>query len=103
MRLTPETLGQYYVTTPTGQQVPLSTMVPIETDTAPNALTQYNQLNSATFSAVPMPGVTMGQAVDFLEQQAQNAAGRLPARLPVGLAPLRDRGQPAGAHLRASR
>ena len=43
----------------------------IETDTAPNALTQYNQLNSATFSAVPMPGVTMGQAVDFLEQQAK--------------------------------
>ena len=39
--------------------------------TAPNALTRYNQLNSATFQAVPMPGVTMGQAVDFLEQQAK--------------------------------
>ena len=70
-RLTPESLGQYYVATRTGEPVPLSTVVTIETDTAPNALTQYNQLNSATFSAVPMPGVTMGQAVDFLEQQAR--------------------------------
>ena len=50
--------------------MPLSTVVRIETDTAPNALTQYNQLNSATFSAVPMPGVTMGQAVEFLERTA---------------------------------
>jgi multidrug efflux pump len=56
----------------TGQQVPLSTVVSIETGTDPNALTHYNQLNSATFQAVPMPGVTVGHAVDFLEQQAKN-------------------------------
>ena len=55
----------------TGQQVPLSTVVSIETGTDPNALTHYNQLNSATFQAVPMPGVTVGQAVDFLEGQAK--------------------------------
>src|SRR6202034_2223804 len=30
-----------------------------------------NQLNSATFQAVPMPGGTLGQAVDFLEAQAK--------------------------------
>ena len=70
-RLTPETLTQYYVTTPSGQPVPLSNLVTLEIDTEPNALTQYNQLNSATFQAVPMPGVTMGQAVDFLEQQTR--------------------------------
>jgi multidrug efflux pump len=70
-RLTPESLGQYYVMTRSGEPVPLSTLVRIDGGTAPNALTQYNQLNSATFSAVPMPGVTMGQAVDFLERQAQ--------------------------------
>jgi multidrug efflux pump len=69
-RLTPASLGQYYVSTRSGEPVPLSTVVSISTDTAPNALTQYNQLNSATFSAVPMPGVTMGQAVDFLERTA---------------------------------
>lgn len=43
----------------------------ITNGTDPNALTHYNQLNAATFSAVPMPGVTMGQAVGFLEQTAR--------------------------------
>jgi multidrug efflux pump len=70
-RLSPEALGGYYVPTNTGQQVPLSTVVSIKTQTDPNALTHYNQLNSATFQAVPMPGVTVGQAVDFLEGEAK--------------------------------
>jgi multidrug efflux pump len=74
-RLSSEMLGGYYVATSTGQQVPLSTVVSIETGTDPNALTHYNQLNSATFQAVPMPGVTVGQAVDFLEGEAR----KLPA------------------------
>ncbi|MBV8919500.1 efflux RND transporter permease subunit, partial [Bradyrhizobium sp.] len=75
MRLSPESLGSYYVTTNTGAQLPLSTVVSIETSTDPNSLTHYNQLNSATFSAVPMPGVTVGQAVAFLEGEAR----KLPA------------------------
>ncbi len=70
-RLTPEDLGQYYLQTASGQAIPLSTVVSITTGTDPNALTHYNQLNAATFSAVPLPNVTMGQAVDFLQQQAK--------------------------------
>jgi multidrug efflux pump len=72
LRLSPESLDGYYVPSITGQQIPLSTLVTIKTDTDPNALTHYNQLNAATFQAVPMPGVTVGHAVDFLEQQAKN-------------------------------
>ncbi len=75
-RLTPEDLGKYYVTTGSGAQIPLSTVASIETATEPNALNKYNQLPSATFSAVPMPGVTIGQAVDFLNEQART---QLPA------------------------
>ena len=71
LRLTPESLDGYYVPSNTGQQIPLSTLVTIKTDTDPNALTHFNQLNAATFQAVPMPGVTVGQAGDFLEQQAK--------------------------------
>jgi multidrug efflux pump len=71
-RLTPETLTRYYVNSAAGQPVPLSNLVTLNTATEPNALTQYNQLNSATFQAVPMPGVTTGQAVDFLEQQVKS-------------------------------
>jgi multidrug efflux pump len=70
-RLNQDTLTRYYVRSAAGQPVPLSNLVNVTMNTAPNALTHYNQLNSATFQAVPMPGVTMGQAVDFLEQQAQ--------------------------------
>jgi multidrug efflux pump len=71
-RLSADTLTNYYVKSAAGQPVPLSNLVTLETDTQPNSLTQYNQLNSATFQAVPMPGVTTGQAVDFLEQQVKN-------------------------------
>src|SRR4029078_13453594 len=75
-RLTADTLSSYYVNYATGQQVPLSNLITVKTTTAPHARTRYNQLNSATFQAVPMPGVTMGQAVDFLEKEA--------AALPAG-------------------
>ncbi|MDA9443328.1 acriflavine resistance protein B [Bradyrhizobium sp. CCBAU 51745] len=74
-RLAPQAIGSYYVKTATGSMLPLSTVVSIETATDPNALTHYNQLNCATFQAVPMPGVTIGQAVDFLEAEAK----KLPA------------------------
>ncbi|HLF58335.1 MAG TPA: MexW/MexI family multidrug efflux RND transporter permease subunit [Alphaproteobacteria bacterium] len=69
-RLTPAALGNYYIKTASGDSVPLSTIASVATGTDPNALTHYNQLNAATFSAVPMPGVTMGQAVGFLEATA---------------------------------
>ncbi len=70
-RLTSQQLAQYYVKTRSGATVPLSTVVSIDTGIEPNSLSQYNQLNAATFSAVPMPGVSMGQAVAFLEQVAK--------------------------------
>ncbi|KAA0577678.1 multidrug efflux RND transporter permease subunit [Azospirillum sp. Sh1] len=75
-RLTPESLTNYYVTSGSGAQIPLSTVVSVDTAVEPNALNKYNQLPSATFSAVPMPGVSMGQVVDFLEEQART---QLPA------------------------
>ncbi|WP_439365799.1 efflux RND transporter permease subunit [Bradyrhizobium sp. DASA03005] len=71
-RLVPQAIGSYYVKTAAGSMLPLSTVVSIETATDPNALTHYNQLNCATFQAVPMPGVTIEQAVDFLEAEAKN-------------------------------
>jgi multidrug efflux pump len=67
-RLTPENLAEYYIRTGNGELVPLSTVVTIGTGIDPNALTHYNQLNSATLSAVP--GVTMGEAVATLNKIA---------------------------------
>jgi multidrug efflux pump len=58
------------VPTASGQQVPISTVVSVKNVTEANALTQYNQINSATFAAVLRPGISMGSAVDFLNDQA---------------------------------
>ncbi|RKF20609.1 multidrug efflux protein [Altericroceibacterium spongiae] len=68
-RLSPEDLGQYYVRTASGDMVPLSNVVDISVKPEPNLLPQFNQMNSATLSAVLAPGVTMGEAVDFLQSQ----------------------------------
>ena len=69
-RLTPDHLTQYYVRTASGTPVPLSTVATLENDVEPNALNHFNQLNAATFQAAPMIGVTMGDAVDYLNKLA---------------------------------
>jgi multidrug efflux pump len=68
-RLTPDNLGQYHIKTASGTLVPLSTVTKVEMRPEANRLTQFNQMNSATLSAILAPGVTMGQAVDFLKSQ----------------------------------
>ncbi|OWQ99972.1 efflux RND transporter permease subunit [Sphingopyxis witflariensis] len=68
-RLTPDNLGQYHIKTASGALVPLSTVTKVEMRPEANRLSQFNQMNSATLSAILAPGVTMGQAVDFLKGQ----------------------------------
>ncbi|HSE74833.1 MAG TPA: efflux RND transporter permease subunit [Dongiaceae bacterium] len=70
-RLTPESLTSYYVLAADGFPVPLSNLVDAKVEVRPITLTQMNQLNAATLSASLAPGVTMGQAVDFLEKNAR--------------------------------
>ncbi|PAK11220.1 efflux RND transporter permease subunit [Burkholderia ubonensis] len=69
-RLSSDMLNRYYVKTRSGKMVPLATVVHVSNGSQANALTQFNQMNSATLSAVAAPGVTMGQAVEFLQKQA---------------------------------
>ncbi len=70
-RLTPDDIRRFYVKAGNGAAVPLSDLITIETDIRPVSLTQFNQLNAATFGAVPLPGISMGQAVEWLQQAAQ--------------------------------
>jgi len=63
-------LKSFYLQTASGHMVPLSTVASIKTDVQPQYLPQFEQLNSATIQAVPMPGVSMGQALSFLRIQA---------------------------------
>ncbi|MSO97872.1 MAG: multidrug efflux protein [Rhodospirillaceae bacterium] len=69
-RFSAERLTQFYVKTASGEQIPLSTIVSTTTGVEPNGLNRFNQLNAAVFRAIPMPGVSMGEAVDFLRSQA---------------------------------
>ncbi|HEY4548113.1 MAG TPA: efflux RND transporter permease subunit [Pedomonas sp.] len=68
-RTAPDQLGQFYVRARSGELIPLSTVVRVEMRSQANRLPQFNQMNSATLSAVLAPGVTMGQAVEFLQSQ----------------------------------
>ncbi|MBR8654346.1 efflux RND transporter permease subunit [Achromobacter sp. Marseille-Q0513] len=68
-RMTPEDLGRFYVKTITGALVPLSTVARVETRPQANQLTQFGQMNSATLVMLPRPGISMGEAVAFLQSQ----------------------------------
>jgi multidrug efflux pump len=70
-RLNPEQLRDYHIKAPNGDMIPLSTVVSLEREVQPEKLNRFNQLNSATVSAVPAPGVSMGQALNFLESKAE--------------------------------
>lgn len=75
-RLSSQALTQQFIRTDQGTLIPLSTVVHLSEQVEPNKLTQFNQQNSATFQAIPAPGVSLGQALGFLEQVA--------AELPTG-------------------
>ncbi len=70
-RLNAESLTHYYVSAANGQQVPLSTVVSFDIGATPNVRAEFNQLNSATFSATPAQGVTLGECIAFLENAAK--------------------------------
>jgi multidrug efflux pump len=70
-RLTNDWLKRYQLRTASGTLIPLSTVVSIEEKTQPNALTSFQQLNSATLSGVPFPGHTLGEVLSFLENKAK--------------------------------
>lgn len=69
-RLTPDQLGEINLRTKSGEMVPLSTVATPFSITRPNAVTHFQQLNSATIQGVMMPGTTLGQGLSFLQKEA---------------------------------
>ncbi len=67
----PQMLGQFYVRSVTGDMVPLSAVITVSTNASPAAIEQFNQLNSATISALPLPGVTTGDGLQTIEDLAR--------------------------------
>jgi multidrug efflux pump len=72
-RNNPEKLGEFFVRSVTGDMVPLSSVVKISNNASPAAIEQFNQLNSATISALPVPGVTTGDGLKTLEDIANQS------------------------------
>jgi multidrug efflux pump len=67
----PQRLGDFYVRSTTGEMVPLSAVIEVNTEVAPAAIEQFNQLNSATITALPMPGVSTGDGLALIEEIAR--------------------------------
>ena len=70
-RLNESWLTRYQIRTASGTLVPFANVASTTKTVQPNALTNFQQLNSATLSAVPFPGRTVGEAIDFLKEKAK--------------------------------
>ncbi|MGE3622381.1 MAG: efflux RND transporter permease subunit [Bdellovibrionales bacterium] len=71
-RLNTDQLKDYYIRTADGTAIPLSTIAHITMQTTPQSINHFQQQNSATFQAVPFPGVSVGDAVNYLKNYAKN-------------------------------
>lgn len=70
-RNNPERLTDFFIRSASGQMVPLSAVVTVETKVAPSAIEQFNQLNSTTISALPIPSVSTGDALQVIVDEAE--------------------------------
>jgi multidrug efflux pump len=70
-RLTTDQLLDYYIPTASGTPVPLSTVATMTTKTIPESLNHFQQLNAARITGVPMPGVSIGDALTYLQGLAK--------------------------------
>src|SRR5208283_4219466 len=50
--------------------IPLATIATIQTETIPESLNHFQQLNEATIQGVPAPGVALGDAIKYLQDLA---------------------------------
>lgn len=70
-RLDASMLDNYYLPTAAGQSVPLSALVSFKSTVEPSQRTQFQQLNSIMVQGVMAPGVQLGEALGFLQDQAR--------------------------------
>ena len=76
-RAAPSNLRQYYARAQNGQMVPLDTVVRLSESTAPSVISHFNMYRSTQLQGSPKPGVSSGQAIEYM----QNMAGQV---LPPG-------------------
>lgn len=62
-RLNSTQLKNYYIRNSEGTSIPLSTIASLKTTIVPESLNHFQQLNSATISAISFPGLSMGDSL----------------------------------------
>lgn len=70
-RLSPQSWDNYYVSAANGTSVPLSSLISMTLEPQPSSLPRFSQLNSAVISAVPMPGSSIGDAIQWLKDSSK--------------------------------
>jgi multidrug efflux pump len=71
-RLTPGQLQEVYVQGPEGKLVPLSTFATLKSSVEPRELRRFQQLNAVRIQGAVPPGVSLDQALTFLEKEARS-------------------------------
>ncbi|MEN6587191.1 MAG: efflux RND transporter permease subunit [Sulfuricella sp.] len=71
-RLNPSDVLDFYLKTPGAGLIPASTVASIKYDVVPEAITRFQQLNSATIAGVP--GVSQGEVLQFLRDAVKEVA-----------------------------
>jgi multidrug efflux pump len=66
-RLNPDQLANYTIADINGVPVPLSSVAKIVMKTVPEQISHFQQMNSATISAVTMPGVSQAEALAVMD------------------------------------
>jgi HAE1 family hydrophobic/amphiphilic exporter-1 len=74
----PNALGLLYVKSNTGKLVPLKEVASLETGVGPLTVAHYGQFPSVTLSFNLQPGISLGQAVDSIQETARES-------LPAGI------------------
>ncbi len=67
-RTRPENVGQFYVKNASGNMVPLSTLVSMETTSGPEFTLRYNAYRSSQLFVSAKPGYSSGQVMKALEE-----------------------------------
>ncbi len=68
-----EDLKALYVRSQSGEMVPLGTLLDVENVLGPVLMNRYNMFRSATVTAIPAPGLSTGDAIQVLQDEAKTA------------------------------
>jgi multidrug efflux pump len=73
-RLNPSQVLDYYLRAPDGSLLPASTVATQKSQTVPEGINHFQQLNSATIQGVYSPAVAQKQVLDFMKQALKEVA-----------------------------